>query len=341
MNCERGQVLPLALIALTIGALVTAPFLGYSSSTIISSQIYEQTISERYAADAGVEYAIWGLKGGGSSVPQFALNNRTVNVIIADQGEEIYKVTSTATGDDGSSTTIETYVLVGIIWLSDGSIEEDTEGDVYVDGDILLDNNVTLDGSAYATGNIALENNAEVTGDVVADGDVTLNNNGIISGSISAGGDLTLGNNFEIGSLEVIGNVCAAGSITIYNNATINGKVYTSGNLELRENAILMGDVYITGDIARIIIDNNASVEGNIYITGGITDRLELGNNAGITGAAYATGDINNIIHEENVLGGVYYPDERGNFDGWQCPQMPTGPNGMNIQSWEIMRQQS
>lgn len=341
INCERGQVLPLALMALAIGALVTAPFLGYSSSGLISSKIHQQAIDERYAADAGAEYAIWRLRSGGSSVPQFALNNRTVNVTIADQGEQVYSITSTATGDDGSSTTIESYVLVSMFWLSDGYIEENIEGDVYVNGDILLDENVIVDGSAYATGNIILDNNSEVTGDVVADGDIILNNLGIIGGSVSAGGDLTLGNNSEIGSIEVIGNVCAVGNITIYNDAIVNGNVYTSGNLELSENTIIRGDVYITGDIVRIIIVNNASIEGNIYITGSITDRLELGNNGVITGAVYATGDINNIIHEENVLGGVYYPDERGNFDGWQCPQMPAGESGINIQSWEVMRQQS
>ena len=62
MNSEKGQAFLLALIALGIGALVTAPFLGYASSSLIGSRIYGQAIAERYSADAGVEHAIWRLK---------------------------------------------------------------------------------------------------------------------------------------------------------------------------------------------------------------------------------------------------------------------------------------
>ncbi|MBA7616721.1 hypothetical protein ES703_24019 [subsurface metagenome] len=62
MNSEKGQAVLLALIALGIGALVTAPFLGHASSSLIGSRIYGQAIAERYSADAGVEHAIWRLK---------------------------------------------------------------------------------------------------------------------------------------------------------------------------------------------------------------------------------------------------------------------------------------
>jgi len=336
MNGEKGQSLPLALIALSIGALVVAPFLGLMSNTLNSSQTYEQAIEERYAADAGVEYAVWRLKNEVPVVPQFTLNNKTVEVTIADQGDGLYRVTSTATSGDGSSTTIEACLLVGVDWLSDGHIVEDMAGDVYVDGDALLDNNVQVDGSVYATGSVTLDNNAEVTGDVVADGNITLNNNGVIGGNVSAGGDLILGNNSEIGSLEVIGNVCASGDITLYNNAIVNGNVYTSGSLEVAGNAIIRGNVYMSGDISRIAVENNARVEGDISISGSITGRLELGVNGVVTGAVWATGDISSVIRGENVEGGVYYPDERGYFDGWECPQMPAGAAGIAVQSWEI-----
>ncbi len=65
MNGERGQALPLAVIALALGMLVIAPFLGYASSHLIGSGTYRQGISEQYAADAGVEYAVWQLKYNG------------------------------------------------------------------------------------------------------------------------------------------------------------------------------------------------------------------------------------------------------------------------------------
>jgi hypothetical protein len=64
MNGEKGQALPLAIMALAIGALVIAPFLGNAGSSLIGSRIYGQTITEQSAGDAGVEHAIWSLTRG-------------------------------------------------------------------------------------------------------------------------------------------------------------------------------------------------------------------------------------------------------------------------------------
>lgn len=64
MNSEKGQALPLALLALAIGSLVIAPFLAHASSSLIGSRIYGQVMSELYSADAGVEYALWKLING-------------------------------------------------------------------------------------------------------------------------------------------------------------------------------------------------------------------------------------------------------------------------------------
>ena len=245
MNSEKGQALPLALIAMVVGALVIAPFLGNASSNLIGSRIYEQGMAELYSCDSGIEYAIWSLQSGALEVPEgetetlpeFTMNNKTVNVSVGNQGSEIYKVTATATSEDGHSTTIESYVLSGGGWSSDGDIDGDTEGDAFIDGDANIASNVEVDGSVYATGNVSLGNNAEVTGDVIAEGEIELSNNGIIGGDVSAGGDLTLNNNSEIGSIEVGGNVCAGGDIYLENNTVIYGDVYTTGNIDMRGNA--------------------------------------------------------------------------------------------------------
>jgi len=61
-NSEKGQALPLALLALAVGMLVISPFMRHASISLISSQIYEQAIIEQYSADAGVEWALWKLK---------------------------------------------------------------------------------------------------------------------------------------------------------------------------------------------------------------------------------------------------------------------------------------
>src|SRR4030042_768524 len=61
MKGEKGQALPLAIMALTIGTLLIVPFLGHAGSSIIGSRVYGQTIDYRNACDAGVEHAIWSL----------------------------------------------------------------------------------------------------------------------------------------------------------------------------------------------------------------------------------------------------------------------------------------
>ena len=321
MNNEKGQSMSLALLILALGALVITPSLGQVCSTLTGSRIYQHALSERYSADAGVEYGIWSLTKGELLVPQFTVNGKMVNVAIEDQGEQVYRIASTATSDDESSTTIEANVLV--------------ETSMYVDGDIIVEDGDTINGSAYATGNIMLDNNTEITGDAVAEGDMILMNNSYIGGDVSAGGSLRLENNAEIGTIEVIGNVCAGGDIYIDNNAIIYGNIYTSGNIELGENAIIKNDVYINGDIQYIMLANNASIEGTIYITGTITDELNLGSNAYVEGYVYTTGTISMIVREENILGGVYenyigeYPSAP------ECPVIIIGGVNIQIQTWE------
>ncbi len=65
MNSQNGQALPLAILALTIGSLVVAPFLGLAGSDLIGSRVYGEAISQQSACDAGVEHAIWSLIRGG------------------------------------------------------------------------------------------------------------------------------------------------------------------------------------------------------------------------------------------------------------------------------------
>ena len=59
---EDGQALPLALIALAIGAVLVAPFLTNVSVNVIASRRTEEMITNRYSADAGVEWGLWRLK---------------------------------------------------------------------------------------------------------------------------------------------------------------------------------------------------------------------------------------------------------------------------------------
>jgi hypothetical protein len=67
MKSEKGQALPLVLIAIAIGALVIPSFLSHTGTSLIGSKIYAQEINAQYAADSGAEHALWNLKYGGLS----------------------------------------------------------------------------------------------------------------------------------------------------------------------------------------------------------------------------------------------------------------------------------
>ncbi len=64
MNGQSGQALPLAIVALAIGSLVVAPFLGYAGTDLIGSRVYGEAIAGQSACDAGIEHAIWSLTKG-------------------------------------------------------------------------------------------------------------------------------------------------------------------------------------------------------------------------------------------------------------------------------------
>jgi hypothetical protein len=59
---ERGQVLVITLIFLIIGVIILVPALNLMGTGITGGRVYEQKIDELYAADAGVEDALWHIR---------------------------------------------------------------------------------------------------------------------------------------------------------------------------------------------------------------------------------------------------------------------------------------
>jgi len=85
---ETGQVLPSVLVLLVVGGLLIAPCLGYASTTLNGSRALVRNISGLYAADAGVEDALWSLKHGTqphTSLPQ-NLNGTQVTINTVNNG---------------------------------------------------------------------------------------------------------------------------------------------------------------------------------------------------------------------------------------------------------------
>ncbi|MBA7637983.1 hypothetical protein ES703_45632 [subsurface metagenome] len=64
LSDQIGQALPLVLITLAMGSLLIGGFLSHTSTNLIASRVFGQSLPAQYAADAGIEDAIWNLMYG-------------------------------------------------------------------------------------------------------------------------------------------------------------------------------------------------------------------------------------------------------------------------------------
>ncbi len=62
---ESGQALVMALLALALGVLLVTGFLYYASTSQLATKAAREQTTDRYSADAGVEYGLWQLQYGG------------------------------------------------------------------------------------------------------------------------------------------------------------------------------------------------------------------------------------------------------------------------------------
>lgn len=79
---EKGQAFILVLILLLLGGLIIAPLLSYMSTGLKAGMMYENKMMELYAADSGVEDALWKIKTEDESIPTFP--EETINYVVPD-----------------------------------------------------------------------------------------------------------------------------------------------------------------------------------------------------------------------------------------------------------------
>jgi len=72
---ESGQALPLVLILLLLGSLMLPPLLAYTSGALKAASAVEARMLELYAADSGIEDAVYKLMNGGVSESTYFLDN--------------------------------------------------------------------------------------------------------------------------------------------------------------------------------------------------------------------------------------------------------------------------
>ena len=86
MREERGQVLPLVLVFLLVGGLTITPALDNATTSLMACRTSEENVNGFFAADAGVQYAIWCLDNSISPPAQLpeSVNNMNVALQVED-----------------------------------------------------------------------------------------------------------------------------------------------------------------------------------------------------------------------------------------------------------------
>jgi len=302
---EKGAALVLVLILLLISGLIIGPLLSYMGTGLITGKVYETRTDELYAADAGVEDAIWKIQHGETPVCPGSpekwsyniadINGKNVTVYIEyDVDAGMYKITSISAIDDGGGTAAIT-----------GTAIESYLDVLYMDFSSLLDNaivsfdtitiqpNTTVDGDVWLPDEEDLDYgpNVDIDGDVKDSDDMTITwptvqqlstyywdaVKHLEAEAYPDGYVINIPAGTTEGDPYVIGPLLAAGGLTIKGSGWIR----------------LEGTIYINGDLVfkatpQINIDLNQQtifVEGSIYIPPDV--------NLSGSGCIIAVGDIN------------------------------------------------
>ena len=282
---EKGQALILVVILLLVGTLIITPLLSFMGTGLIAGRVYEERMEEVYAAEAGVEDAIWQIITKAAGLPQTEdnppmppysiadVNGKVVDpVIITYIDEKTYKINSTATSTDtGSSSTIESYI--NILYFYD-----------------FMQNAIT------SVADVNLQPGSGVTGDIQYNGSLTQQPGSTIDGTITT--DPIEGwptaeqlHNYYWPDVENLGEypdaiidlkdttsiplgLYSVGDLTITNtgsagaNLTLGGTVYVTGDLEFKQTGDKDYEIHLNGQTIFVLGDidfpsNRCTVYGN------------------------------------------------------------------------------
>ncbi len=158
-SSQKGQALAMALVLLMFGGFLVLPLLDLMNGNMRYSRTIEDYDKRYYAADAGIQYALWAVHDDPSMVPpeqpseeatislDFPDVDKTMNgvaeveVTITNMGNRIYRIVSTAIDPYGRQTRIQSDVyFLNFSHLAIGAITSDCGVKV---------NNTTIEGDIY------------------------------------------------------------------------------------------------------------------------------------------------------------------------------------------------
>jgi hypothetical protein len=320
---EEGGMMVMVLVLLVVGGLVLAPLLGLMSTGLMAGQVYEKKAVELYAADAGVEDAIWRIRNGNvefngdghhTYADPLVVNGKEVLVEIQRYAVEgstgcdrdyTYQIISTASDTNGGSTRVEAYIELLFFNLFEGALVSS--------GDITFHKDCTVTGDVYYVGVIQGEDYEHLDGgetQVEADLFPTQQENIAFADKFKseaqAGGNWT--GNLNIDSDRSLGPLYINGNLDItQQNITVslNGTIYVEGEIRASKDYTItgVGSIVAVGDIYLSKLADYGT-EGDTIImslNGGITFKKE----ADIEALVYAPNGSIVFDKDATVVGSV------------------------------------
>ena len=298
---EKGMAMVITLMLLFLGGVMIAPLLSYTGTgLLIGKEVDEKRMTELYAADSGIEDGIWKIMNEQIPATQpypLVVNDKPVNVsmVLVDSTDEAdtYEITSVATSDDGSTTTIVSYVEfmpIDISFLGDNGITSP--------GDVTLKPGTEVNGDVQYNGELDYDPdksdiNGDITDETITDWPDADYLAGIYQDDVSAAFSVPDGYEIDVDGYTE-------------DNPYLIPPLYGEGSMEINGSGVaqLDGTIYIAGDSSNFnvmpgvtLIMNNQAIfsEGDINFQPNCSS---IG-----SGAIIAVGDIN---YQPNILGDDY-----------------------------------
>ena len=249
---ESGRILVWTLVILGIGALLIPTLLTHASTNLLATRVTEEGLKELYAANAGVEYALYLLANDDCPIEEpfgipTAVNGKPITVTVENVGI-YYKITSTAGG-----------TVIG----SDSEYAPGGNLDIFK-------------GALVSGGEITLHTDCTVTGTIYYE-------EGDLPEVEQTEGDLIKGG-WSWPTQEE--NEAFAG---VYRDEAMEGDTWEGEDEYTIPPPTNLGPVCIDGDL-KVTQDTTLTLEGTIYVTGSITMKNTITITG--TGSIIATGDI-------------------------------------------------
>jgi len=303
---EKGFTMVLAVILLLVGGLIVSSLLAYMGNGLLGGKTYEKRTAELYAADAGVEDAIWKIHHGEVSLcaarpsqpPYYLydLNGKTVEVVIEYvnnvTGSITYRVISTAATEGGTYTMVQADVdtkvfdlLAGaLVSMSDITFKSDTHpctvmGDVYYVGQINGDYD-QVEGEERQVPLTVFPTEDQIEGfanqfkDEALGGDtyegLKISKDTHFSKPVYVNGNLYIENDVTI---ELAGTIYVEGSITAKKDYTVagSGSIVAVGDIQLSKlpNYGIEGDTVIMSITGDITFKKDATINAFVFAPNG------------------------------------------------------------------------